>query len=172
MIFALLAGRLRRRRVERLVSVRRRHRPERAHAPHRHAALVERPRVPDAGRRNGLRRRVRAARVGAVGRVLGVVRRRRAHAAAGGGSFCEEWRRDVRQHRRGGPVQPYCLHRAGAHGFHLLQFYHVNRIAGVCRWSARLRIGPRGHSVTPPPRRRSACASSSLSRRAARRAHC
>ena len=68
--------------------MRRRHRPERAHAPHCHAALVGRPHVPGAGRRIRLRGRVRAGRVGAVGRVLGVVRRRRARAAAGGPRGC------------------------------------------------------------------------------------
>jgi hypothetical protein len=71
----LLAGRLRGGRVGRLVSVRRRHRPARAHAPDCHAALVGRPRVPGAGRRSGLRGCMHAGSVGAVGRMLGVVRR-------------------------------------------------------------------------------------------------
>ena len=109
------AGRLRRRRVGRLVRVRRRHRPERAHSRDRHAALVERPRVPGAGRRNGLRGRVRSGWVGAVGRVLGIVWRRPAHAAASGGSPGEARRREVRKHGGGRHVQRCSLREKGAY---------------------------------------------------------
>ncbi len=82
----------------RLVRVQRRHRPEGAHARGHHSAFGERPYVPSTCGGIGLQGRVRARRLERLGRVLGVVRRRKTRAVAGGGHRGEERRQAVRQH--------------------------------------------------------------------------